>query len=90
MRNKIRSLVRQKNKAVEALDNAIYDELDFQARKCSLDRMIITAYGNTYERDGKVVRERDLIRLDELIELYADEVHPGGMEGLWTPEKGWH
>jgi hypothetical protein len=28
-------------------------------------------------------------QINELDVLYCDNIHEGGFEGVWTPEKGW-
>jgi hypothetical protein len=73
--------------AQAALDKAIFDRMDVLARRMHLEQIVITHLGNAYRRGGEEV---ECAQLDELDELYIDNVHAGGFEACWTPEKGWH
>ncbi|MHC4372017.1 MAG: hypothetical protein ACYSW8_30800 [Planctomycetota bacterium] len=69
------------------LDKAILARMDVIARRRNLDEMVITHLGNRYTQDGVEV---ECAQLDELDDLYCDNVHEGGFEACWTSEKGWH
>ena len=83
---KLKHLIKQKDDAVQQLEDGILAKMDEVARRMKLDEMWITGYGNTFKRNGKEVNSKTLEKLDE---MYCDHVSAGGFEAYWCKEKGW-
>lgn len=84
--SKIKELIEDLERARDALDDAILDQMAEIAKQTGLTKMIVTPYGNSWYRDEEEVESKGLDKLDE---LYCDHVHAGGFQAIWTPEEGW-
>lgn len=85
--SRITELVGNLHSVQGQLETAIMEEMAKIAEKRNLDSVLIGAYGNTYERNGKEVKCKPI---DDLDTVYLDELHAGGFQAYWTKDKGWH
>lgn len=82
----LKQLIKQKEDAVQKLEDGILAKMDEVARQINLDEMWITGYGNTFKRNGKEIKSAKIEKLDK---MYCDHVSAGGFEAYWCKEKGW-
>jgi hypothetical protein len=87
MTRTLQKLVREKKKATDRLENEILVEMVRIAKRKDLSCIMLLPYGNCYKRGDD--DDVEVPELDKLDDLYSEEVHPGGLQGLWTPERGW-
>jgi len=84
-----KALTDKRDRAQEALDqlsDGIFARMAIIARRLDLDEMVFTVFGNRYLRGAREVKSK---QLDVLDQFYYDNVHSGGHQSVWTPEKGW-
>lgn len=86
MNKKINTLIKQKEKILEKLENEILNEMECVAKREKIDVIVLSWYGNTYERNNIEVTSR---KLDKLDDFYCDNVHSGGIQAVWYLNKGW-
>ena len=84
-----KALIDKRNRAQEALDQlseGIFARMVVVARRLDLDEMVFSIFGNSYFRGTREVKSKQLDTLDQ---FYYDNIHSGGHQSVWTPEKGW-
>jgi hypothetical protein len=84
-----KALIDKRDRAQEALDQlsaGIFTRMAIVAHRLDLDEMVFTLFGNSYLRGTREVKSKQLDALDQ---FYYDNVHSGGHQSVWTPEKGW-
>lgn len=88
MSKAIRALI-QRKKAIEGqLESAILDEMERVAKRKKLTRVAFLTFRNIYWRGTG--NEVAVPELDKLEKLYCTVIHSGGLQALWTSEKGWN
>jgi len=70
----------------DEFEQHIMDEIVKVATQMNLDEAAFLHYGNMYTRGHYEVPSK---RLDALDDLYCDNIHSGGFQGIWQKEKGW-
>jgi hypothetical protein len=74
-------------RARNALEKAIFAEMDKYARKHGIDCMTLIP-DPMCQKNGEDIETP--YRINKLNDMLIDFVHPGGFQSLWSPEKGWH
>jgi len=85
MNRNITTLVEEVEIAQERLEEAIFNRMDEIAREEDLDTMCFTHFGNSYTRNYEGVH---LPELDNLEDIYLNNIHEGGFEAVWQAHEG--
>lgn len=78
----IKKVEAAKDLATYVIKQAIAEE----ARKRKLTKIELLVWESKYWRGDKVVANA---RIEELLEAYNEEIHSGGLMGIWSDERGW-
>lgn len=83
---KLNKLLKEKKSIEERVYDEIFKEIEEIAKARNFDKVLLTPYEWVYKRGG---REVSCKPIDDLLDLFIEEIHAGGIQGVWEKGKGW-
>ena len=82
----VSSALRHLQRAKDTATKAIMDAIAAEATRRGMTDVKLLVWTNEYLRGDQVLTSA---KIEKLLSRYNDEIHSGGLMGIWTAKHGW-